>query len=79
MNLHYGVKMIIRLLNGDVIKLTARNNKTRLPIYDAMSASELDRLTAGDIWNDGRTKSVNVYADGRLYSNWRADRGVVYA
>lgn len=77
--MHSNVKMIIRLLNGEVVKLTARNNKTRLPIYDAMSTDELDRLTAGDIWNDGKTKSVNVYADGNLYSNWRINRGVVYA
>ena len=77
--MHRNVKMIIRLLNGETVKATARDNATRLPIYDAMSADELDDLTANDIWDDGKTKSVNVYADGRLYSNWHVNRGVVYA
>lgn len=77
--MYFNVKMIIRLLNGEIIRLTARNNTTRLPIYDAMSAEELDHLTANDIWNDGKTKSVSVYGNGQLYSNWRVNRGVVYA
>lgn len=62
---YFNVKFIIKLLNGLVVKRH----------YKVLSTEQLDRLTCNDVWNDGKTRSVTVYADGEFYCNWKLSRG----
>ena len=63
--LYFNVKLIRKLLNGDVIR----------EFHPVMTEPEMDKLTTHDIWNDGHHKSVTIYVDGEFYCNWRLSRG----
>ncbi len=61
----FNVKFVIRLLNGLVI-----THKYRI-----LTDEQMERKTCYDIWNDGKTFSVNVYVEGKLYCGWKLSRG----
>ena len=62
---YFDVKFIIRLLNGQVVKQK----------YHVLTEEQMERKTCNDVWNDGKTFSVNVYVEGEFYCNWKLSRG----
>lgn len=63
--MYFNVKIIIKLLNGMVVKLR----------HAVMTEREMDKIVCWDVWNDGKTKSVTVYTEGRFLCNWHISRG----
>ena len=63
--MHTNVKIIVVYFNGQMRKDYRR----------AMSEHEIEKLICWDSPDNGKIKSVSVFVEGKLYADWRVERG----
>jgi len=62
------------MLSNVKIVITLKNGIQKVIHKAAMTMEQVDNLLCYDRWNDGHTKSVYVFENGRRYADWQLRR-----